>query len=149
MDICTSENRARTFTLCLVEPRDNLSLASGQILLHDAFHWQQPKECFVRRLPVGIAAACLIAGSVCFGIFLAQTVRFIIHMPSVDVCLAQVGSIQRWGWYFLGLYVAGFAILFLMPEPDERPSAEPGAAPDPAPNGSPPGRGRRGSRPAV
>jgi hypothetical protein len=86
----------------------------------------------VLRLSVWIAAACLTVGTVCFGIFFVQAAYFVIHMPSVDKCLAQVGSIQRWGWYFLGLYVAGFVILFLAPEPDELPSAEPGAAPDPA-----------------
>ena len=84
----------------------------------------------MRRLSTWIAAACLTVGTVCFGVFFVQAAWFVIHMPSVDEGLAKVGSIQRWGWCSLGLYVAGFVILFLAPKPDERPSAEPGAPPD-------------------
>jgi hypothetical protein len=84
----------------------------------------------VRRLFVGIAATCLTVGTVCFGIFFVQAAWFVIHMPSLKEALAQAGSIQRWGRYFLGFYVAGFVILLLASERDERSIAEPHGAPD-------------------
>ena len=67
----------------------------------------------MRRLSVGIAFVCLTVGTLCFGIFFVQAAWFVIQMPSVDEALVQIGSIQRWGWYFLSLCVAGSAILFL------------------------------------
>ncbi len=67
----------------------------------------------MRRLSVGVAFVCLTVGTLCFGIFFVQAAGIVIHMPSVDEALAQIRSIQSWGWYFLSLYVAGFALLFL------------------------------------
>lgn len=67
----------------------------------------------MRRLSVGVAFVCLTLGTLCFGIFFVQAAGIVIHMPSVDEALAQIGIIQRWGWYCLSLYVAGSAILFL------------------------------------
>ena len=86
----------------------------------------------MRQFSVRIALACFIVGTVCFGVFFVQVACIVIHMPSVDKVLAQAGSIQKWGWYFFGLYVAGFLILFLTSKPERPPSNEPGASPDPA-----------------
>jgi hypothetical protein len=87
----------------------------------------------MRRILVGIAAACLTVGTVCFGAFFVQVARFMIDMPGLDMekDLGKAAPIQRWGWYFFGLYVAGFVILFLLPDRGGTSSAGPGAAPDP------------------
>ena len=67
----------------------------------------------MRRMSVGIALVCLTMGTLCFGVFFVQAAWFVIHMPGVDEGLAQIRSVQSWGWCFLGLYVAGSTILFL------------------------------------
>jgi len=54
----------------------------------------------------------------------------LIAGQDVEKGLAQVAPIQRWGWYFLGLYSAGSVILFLLSDRGTPPSAEPSAAAD-------------------
>ena len=67
----------------------------------------------MRRISVGIALVCLTVGTLCFGVFFVQAAWFVMHMTSVDEGLAQIRSVQNWGWCFIGLYGAAFAVLFL------------------------------------
>ena len=86
----------------------------------------------MRRSLLGVSLVCFVIGTVCFGVFFAHVAGFIIQMPSIDVeqGLRQVAPIQAWGWCFLGLYVAGFLILFFQPDRAKSADAEPGTAPD-------------------
>lgn len=85
----------------------------------------------MRRVLVGLAAACFAVGTVCLGVFCVQVVRVMINMPGLDWDverdLERAWRVQRWGWYFLGLYVVGFVILFLLRDRAETSSAKPGA----------------------
>jgi hypothetical protein len=78
----------------------------------------------MRRVLFGIPFACFLAGTACFLGFFVKVARFVIGMPEVDKGLAQVAPIQRWGWSFFGLCLAGFVILFLLPGLGKKSCAE-------------------------
>ena len=52
MNVGTCQNRAGTFKLRLIEPRENLPLASGQILLYDALHSKTLHDSPAGPMPV-------------------------------------------------------------------------------------------------
>ena len=70
----------------------------------------------MRQVLLGLSIVCLVAGTGCFGVFLYQLAHLMFAMPrqEIEQLLPQVVPIQRWGWYFLGLFIGGFLILFFV-----------------------------------
>jgi hypothetical protein len=73
-----------------------------------------------------VSLICFMIGTVCFGVFFVRAAGLLAQLPSIDVGqgLRQVAPIQAWGWWFFGLFMAGFVILLCLPGRDRPAEAE-------------------------
>jgi hypothetical protein len=89
-------------------------------------HKSVERNVSMQRCCRGVSLICFVIGTVCFGVFFVRTAGLLAQLPSIDVKqgLRQVAPAQAWGWWFFGLYMAGFAILLCLPGGDRPTEAE-------------------------